>query len=168
MKAGDALFFCFIKLVLTYLMIRFFVLDAYNLFTNHLGHYCNNYQSEGSDKICVNELFSVLATANKRMAVDQDYFFLYDILALVFTIFSIGFFIYGRIKLKELYQWEENEDITEDDYTILIEDIPHISFDRKDALVKDINLEYENIIKKLVSKKIREWLNQMYAKKDKT
>ena len=40
MQPGDALFFCFIKLVITYLVIRFLIYDAFNLYTNVLGVYC--------------------------------------------------------------------------------------------------------------------------------
>ena len=53
--------------------------------------------------------------------------------------------------------------MTEDDYSILIEDIPIIPFLRNDARVKDVNKEYQTFIKKIVEKKIRAWLNGFYA-----
>jgi hypothetical protein len=65
-----------------------------------------------------------------------------DIMSLGTTILSIAFFIYGRVKLNELYWQLETSDITEDDYTILIEDIPAIPFIRNDTLVKDVNQQY--------------------------
>ena len=162
-QSGDALFFCFIKLVITYLIIRFLLLDVYNLFTNSLGHYCRDFENSVGEKICVNGFFSVLSTANKNTIADQDYFFLYDILAFAFTVFSIFFFLYGRIKLLELHELLENWEITEDDYTILIEEIPHIPFEKNDTLVKDLNLEYKDYLSKIVSRKVRAWLNQMYS-----
>ena len=111
----------------------------------------------------MNGFFSVLSTANKDTLADQDYFFLYDILAFAFTVFSIFFFLYGRIKFLELHELLENWEITEDDYTILIEDIPHIPFEKNDTLVKDLNLEYKDYLSKIVSRKVRAWLNQMYS-----
>jgi len=69
---------------------------------------------------------------------------------LVLTIISILFFIYGRIKLYILYNNLETWDVTEDDYSVLIEDIPIIPFLRNDERVKDINKDYHDFIKKIV------------------
>ena len=41
-QSGISLFFCFVKLALTYLMIRLVVMDLYNIITNSFGHYCSS------------------------------------------------------------------------------------------------------------------------------
>lgn len=84
-------------------------------------------------------------------------------MSLIMTIVSILFCFYGRIKLYELYWFLEKGDTTEDDYTILIENIPPIPFLGNDSLVKDVNQEYRYFIKKLVSNKIKIWLNSFFS-----
>ncbi len=96
------------------------MLDAYNIFTNFLSHFCLREAEKNNNLVCHRYITSILSTANKDTAADQQYFVIYDILSLSFVIFSIGFFLYGRVKLFLLYENIENRDITEDDYSILI------------------------------------------------
>ena len=86
-----------------------------------------------------------------------------DMMSLLMTVVSILFCFYGRIKLYELYWYTEKRGISEDDYTILIENIPPIPFLGNDSLVKDVNQEYRSFIKKLVSNKIKIWLNSFFS-----
>ena len=120
MQPGDALFFCFIKLVITYLVIRFIIYDAYNLMTNTMGIYCELPAQVASTVNCLAPWVDFTATPNKNTPQGQSFFFVLDILNIIYTLVSIVFFIYGRVKLKQLYELLEGWDLTEDDYTLLI------------------------------------------------
>ena len=103
-QAGDALFFCFVKLLITYLCIRFVLYDGYNLYTNMLGTYCEQPVQLKSATVCVAPWVDYTATPNKNTGFNQPLFFTLDILNLIFTFASIVFFFYGRVKLKQLYE----------------------------------------------------------------
>lgn len=111
-QPGDALFFCFVKLVLTLLIMRFFILDAYNLYTNSIGNYCIQPAQLQSQTVCTTPWVDRYATPNKSTPQGQPYFATLDYLNLVLTIVSIAFFIYGRIKLYILYNHLETWDVT--------------------------------------------------------
>jgi len=129
-----------------------------------MGTYCDTYRNKmGQKDLCINWLVSVFSTYNNATAEGQPYLEFLDIISLVVTFISILFCLYGRVKLYELYWFLEKGDITEDDYTILIEDIPPIPYIGNDTLIKDVNQEYRDFIKKLVTDKIRIWLNSFYS-----
>lgn len=52
-----------------------------------------------------------------------------NILALVFTVFSVIFFIVFRKKMAKVRDWLDFTTISQDDYTVLVEDIPKFIFD---------------------------------------
>lgn len=162
-QAGDALFFCFVKLLITQLVMRFVIMDAYNLYTNYLGTYCSEPAQVNSKHVCKTLWVDLSATPNKNTFHDQHYFITLDYLNFVLTIVSIIFCLYGRAKLYVLYNQLETWDVTQDDYSVLIEDIPIIPFIRRDARVKDVNKQYQTFIKKIIESKIRTWLNSFYA-----
>ena len=119
--------------------MRFFILDAYNLYTNQMGNYCSLPAQAKSLTVCTTPLIDNYATPNKSTPQGQPYFIILDFLNLVLTFVTIVFFVYGRIKLFSLYNSLETWDVTEDDYSVLIEDVPIIPFVRNDARVRDVN-----------------------------
>jgi hypothetical protein len=161
-QCGDALFFCFVKFLIMLMMLRFFILDAYNLYSNSQGHYCLQSAQVQSTTVCVTPWIDNLSTPNKNTPEDSHFFLTGDILNLLFTFVCLFFFIYGRIKLFQLYSMLESWDITEDDYTILVEDIPRIPYEGSDARIKDVNKEYQAFIRRQIERKIRVWLNSFY------
>ena len=163
LQSGDALFFCFIKLVISFLLLRFLILDVYKLWANYHGSVCALGRLDWMDKICTNWLVSVLSTYNNMVADSEILFERIDLLSLIVTVVTIIFFIYGRIKLRQLYWLLQRSDVTEDDFSILIEDIPPIPFMGNDTLIKDVNQEYKQFIKKIVKSKIRNWINRFYS-----
>ena len=157
------MFFCFIKLLITYLIIRMIFYDGYNLYTNMLGTYCELPIHLHSTTICVAPWVDFTATPNKNTPVNQQLFFTLDILNLLFTLISIVFFFYGRVKLKQLYELLEGWDVTEDDYTLLIEDIPLIPYDANDDRVADVTSDYKDFLTYHIENRVRSWLNSFYS-----
>ena len=137
-QAGDALFFCFVKLVISFLVLRFLLFDLFNMYANVQGGYCTEEPQVSSLSICNSPFIDIFSTPNRSTPKGQHFFIGSDILGLLFTMISIFFFIYGRVKLFQLYLMLESWDVTEDDYSILVEDIPLIPFEGSDARVKDV------------------------------
>lgn len=79
-QSGDALFFCFVKLIITYLCIRFFIYDGYNLATNLVGVYCELPKQVNSAIVCVAPWVDYTATPNKNTPLNQNLFLPLDIL----------------------------------------------------------------------------------------
>ena len=73
-----------------------------------------------------------------------------SILNLIFIVVAIIFFIwYSRYSYKIYYFLEQN-DVTQDDYSVLIEGIPLIIFDEETSTVENANFNYRKLIKKTV------------------
>lgn len=103
------------------MVIRFLILDVYNLSINYTGTYCQTYRNQlGQKDLCINWWVSVLSTYNIATTEGRAYLVTLDLISLIVTITSIIFCLYGRVKFHELYWFLEKGDVTEDDYTILI------------------------------------------------
>ena len=128
-----------------------------------LGVYCELPVHLHSTTICVAPWVDYTSTPNKNTPLNQQLFFTLDILNLLFTLVSIVFFFYGRVKLKQLYELLEGWDVTEDDYTLLIEDIPLIPYDANDDLVSYVTSDYKDFLKYHIEGRVRSWLNSFYS-----
>ena len=118
------MFFSFIKMAIIYLLIVFLVVDAYQLIVNILGNYCDK-----NVNLCEGNFFGKFSTYNlyedKTM---KGYVYTMDILCLLIVLGSIPFFIAYRKIQYQIYDKIDAENQTQDDYTILVEDIPILDF----------------------------------------
>jgi hypothetical protein len=86
------MYFCFIKMVIVFLLLRFLVFDIYNIIVSNYGSYCSNYQLTHTTQQCV----TVMSGYNLKAAADQSQLNVMDILNLVFTVLAIVLFILFR------------------------------------------------------------------------
>lgn len=77
-----------------------------------------------------------------KSAQDQDELEIVDILSLAFTVLSIIFFLVFRKKQYELRDWLDYNEISQDDFTVLIEDVPKFIYE-EDTTKEDIDYYYE-------------------------
>lgn len=113
MNSGASMFFFFVKMAIFYLIIHSGVVQTYNIITNF-----NSTQNPDADS------WTIFSLVNKSSETTQIQ--IVEVLGLVLVVFSIFFFIFIH-KIK--YQIWKKIDIsrqTEDDYAILVENIPVI------------------------------------------
>lgn len=113
-------------MIIVYLIFRLLVSDGFNLATNILqGKYCN-MQSQID---CTRDPWNYLSTVNLKG--EEKYLFIQDILDLVVVVFSIVFFFCYRKMQYHMAKVLDATRQTEDDFTILISNIPLIDFPTK-------------------------------------
>lgn len=161
MVATDAsLYFIFIKMVVFYVILKFVIIDAYTLYASMHGTYCANYLTS-TGKICA----YTMSGYNLKAAADQHFINIIDILALVFVLMSIVFFLIFRKKLNQIRDWLDFNIVSQDDFAILVEDIPTFIYDdttTKDEIQFDMKVELEYVFEQ----KIHEWLTKVVNYKD--
>ena len=113
-------------MIIFYLIFRFIFADGFNLVTNLVvGTYC----SAQTAKQCNHKIYNQMSKANLR---DNEYFLLIqDILNLVVVVISILFFFCYRKKQYHIARVLDENEQTEDDYAILVTNIPLIDFPTK-------------------------------------
>ena len=131
-----------------YLILRFLIVDIYTIIVTTKGNFCALYDSTHLTQRCT--LF--ISGYNLKNSADSGYLNIIDILNLVLTIVSMVYFsIYRRITYK-LQNWLDYNDISQEDYSVLVENIPVLSHDLSGA---DCKIEME--LKQKIEYKIREW-----------
>ena len=136
MKTDVSLYFTFIKTSILYLLLRVLVVDIYTAYVSQGGHYCETKLS--SNEPCA----YTFSGFNLKSAADQDKLNIIDLLNLAFTILSIAVFLIFRKQVFKVRDWLDFNEITQDDYTVLIENIPKFIFD-DDTHKHDIGYYYE-------------------------
>ena len=125
MVATDAsLYFIFIKMVIFFLILKFLIVDAYTLYSSLHGNYCANYHTS-TGKICA----YTMSGYNLKAAADQHLINVIDILALVFVLVSCVFFLVSRKRLNKIRDWLDFNIVSQDDFAVLVEDIPTFIYD---------------------------------------
>lgn len=113
-------------MIILYFICRFLVCDGFNLLTNIiLGKYCNDDNQTECEPI----LWNMISIYNKKD--NQKFIFIQDILSLVFVLLSVVFFFLYRKSQYSKAQLLNNKNQVEEDYTILVENIPLIDFPSK-------------------------------------
>jgi hypothetical protein len=100
-----------------YLLIRFLITDIYNLISSTLGSYCNDSSNDCST-------LAKLSAFNKKTQEDEGMVNVVDILNMICAIVSIVFFILYRKFQFKIYNIAETSSFSQDDYTLLVENIP--------------------------------------------
>lgn len=112
-------------MLMSYLLIRFLIIDAFALVTNIVGQYCSNVDQNKCDFT----LWNQLSTMNKND--NSTFVLIHDILSLVLIVVSILFFFLYRRKQYTKAKALNDRNQVEEDYTILVENIPLIDFPSK-------------------------------------
>ena len=121
MPAGVAMYFKFVKIVIYHLVLRFFMLDLYTIYSSIYGNYCADVFRTGSTDICT---FTV-SLINLKTVQDQEFLPMLDYLSGVFVLASMVYFYLFRKSIQRYYSWMDNcLDVTQDNYSIFLENIP--------------------------------------------
>lgn len=124
--ATDAsLYFIFVKMVILYLVLKLLVLDAFTLYSSMHGNYCTQLHLANPKHLCAYSLSGY----NLNSAANQAAINTIDVLALAFTLLSIIFFLIFRKQLGKIRDWLDFSVVTQDDFAVLVEDIPKFIFD---------------------------------------
>lgn len=115
------MFFTFIKMAICYLILRFILMDAFNLISSATaGSYCKVY---GCDSLITGEISSY------NMIGEQGLVFALDILNLITILFSIAFFnLYRKVqyRIEMLINAAQH---TQEDYSLFLNGIPILLID---------------------------------------
>jgi len=87
-----------------------------------------------------------------------------DVLNLITIVGSIIFFVRYRQIQYEIYDNIDKSHQTQDDFTVLIENIPIMDFKEGSTLLMDkkkIEFDYEQELKSIVEEKIHKWIDWM-------
>jgi hypothetical protein len=118
--------------------MKFVVVDAYTLFASMHGNYCANLHTS-TGKVCA----YTLSGYNLKAAADQHLINIVDILSLVFVILSMIFFSLFRRQLNKIRDWLDFNVVSQDDFSVLVEDIPMFIYDdgtKKDDIAFDMKV----------------------------
>jgi len=74
---------------------------------------------------------------------------------------GILYFVYFQIYCYKLYYFLEHKDISQDDFTVLVENIPSIIYDEDRKSVDDISYNYKKLLKDRLEEKIKDWIDQL-------
>ena len=118
------MYFTFIKMVIAYLTIRFLIFDIYNILASMNGEYCSNLMASGSQDLCDR----TISGYNLKSAANTSELNVLEWLSLAFTIISIVFFYVFRRILNEQKNRSRSIHFSQDEFSILIEDIPPFIF----------------------------------------
>ena len=116
LETTTVLYFSFIKMVIIYLLLRLLIVDAFNIILSSKGSFCAAQALAKNSQLCA----YTISGYNLKSAIDQPYLNTLDILNLAFTIVSILMFIWLRKNLFAVAQWLDFNEITEDDFTVLV------------------------------------------------
>ena len=128
-----SLYFIFVKMVIFFLILKMLLIDAYTLYASMNGGYCSQLLST-QHKTCS----YTMSGYNLKSAADQSEINIIDILALAFTLISIVFFIVFRKQLNKMRDWLDFNIVSQDDFTVFVEDIPKFIYD-PDTTTSDVS-----------------------------
>lgn len=148
LNSDVTLFFFFIKMSIFYLLLRFLVTDSYNIYSSMHGHYCTNFPT-----MCANLFNSYLSGYNKHTDEDAPYLELMNTINIFMTVLSLLFCLYNRKVQYNLFEMLDQTDITQDDFSIWIENIPQII-----TAESPLCCDYEQYLNRMVDSKLKKWI----------
>ena len=113
------MYFAFIKAVIIYLIIRMLIFDSANIYFSISGHYCHSVSKESD-----NCSYTTISGYNLNHLEDTQALNILDYCSLGLTIISIIYFIWYRKKQARMINWLDRNDKSQQDFSLLIEDIP--------------------------------------------
>ncbi len=119
-----------------YLIMRFLICDAYNMWTSYHGHFCKE-----NPKQCTGDYNSYLSGYNKHTHQDAGLVNIVDYLNIAVTIGSIIFFYFCRKHQYRVNCILDHRDISQDDFSILVEQVPLFIYD-DETTNQNVKFEY--------------------------
>lgn len=124
--------------------MRLLIVDFYNLLTSFNGKYCALLASKHSKlgRVCTTFFIDVLSGYNKHAKEDREAMNILAILSLVFVGVAILYLVWYQLDSYKLYYFLENNDLSQDDFTILIENIPSVIHDSEHRTMEQNSFHY--------------------------
>ena len=114
------MYFTFIKMVIVYLLVRFFIVDIFELIASIQGNFCSSMFEAQKKNLCS----TTLSGWNLKSTANTSSLNVLTILALIFTIVSIPLFHYFRSILRKQKNIAESLEFSQDKFSILLENLP--------------------------------------------
>ena len=132
MLATDvSLYFILVRVIIFYLILKFLVFDAYTFYASMSGKYCS------INGPCL----TTYSGYNLKSAANQSDLDIISYLAFAFVIFSIVFFLIARKQVNKLRDWLDFNEVSQDDFTVLMEDIPKFLYDEATDTISKEEIE---------------------------
>ena len=125
-----SLYFTLIKVIIFYLVLKFLVVDAYIIYASLNGSYCPNLATLHKTNSVIKVCSMTYSGYNLNSASNQSSLIIIDILTCAFALISVIFFIFARKHVNRLRDWLDFNEISQDDYTVLMEGIPSFLYDK--------------------------------------
>ena len=109
LQTGVSMYFTFAKMVIIFLVIRFLVVDIYNVAASAGGHFCSQYALSHTKELCA----LTLSGYNLKSVQDQGKLNVLDILNLLLTVLSIVYFAIYRKLVYKLQNWLDYNDVNQ-------------------------------------------------------
>lgn len=122
LPASICLYFTFVKMLITYMIVRFLMLDLYNIVTSFKGRFCTFMSADSFylGQYCTSFTLGPLANLSKHAKTTLQTSTVLAYLSLTFVVLSIAYFIWYEHYAYNLYYYLENNQVTQDDFTVLI------------------------------------------------
>ena len=141
-SSSVAFFFTFIKYLIIMFVIRFAIVDSYNLFSNLInGKYCTEN--------CTGNFWSYASLIYKSNR--EDLIVVTEILSFVSIVFMIIYFLVYRRFQYTMYDSIDKTNQTQDDYSIFVEYIPILNFPEK-SITSECHFKYDEDLEMLFSR----------------
>lgn len=127
--------------------------DCYNLYITMYGNYCSDVQKTGTTDLCTITASGYNLKGNHHFKEAH----VLDNLNFIFTIISIVYFIFFKRFMEDQKNYSRAENVNEDDFSILIENIPAIVYNKYDE-VSDASCDHELELQRSLEREIRFWL----------
>ena len=139
-------------MVIVFMVVRFVIVDFYNLVTSFNGKYCALLAAKDYNlgKACTTFLIDILSGYNKHAKEDREAMNTLAVLSLLFVVVAIAYLIWYQLDSYKLYYFLENNDVSQDDFTVLIENIPSLIYDSQHRTMEQNSFNYREFIKEAV------------------
>ncbi len=129
MPSGVLVYLTFIKGVLLFLAFRFFIFDIWTAIISNNGSFCSELFRTKEKDLCLYTIsgYNLKSTANKIGLHALDYF------NAALTAFSLVYFVCFKKYLETKRSVIEMEDIEEDHYAIMVDNIPKSFLGKKEG-----------------------------------
>jgi hypothetical protein len=96
LPANICLYFTFVKMVIGFILMRFVIVDLYNLVTSLNGRYCSllGGKSSSLNEVCTSFIISVLSGYNKHSSHNREAMVRLSLLGFIFVVVSIVYLIW--------------------------------------------------------------------------
>jgi hypothetical protein len=137
-------------MAIIYLIMRFLIFDIFSIVTSKNGSFCSNVKLANRTDTCSVARFGIMSGYNFNSAADQPSLDIISILGLAITVVSIIYFIWYKSKQYKMMSWLDRNNKSQDDFSILIENVPMFIYKDGITTTKNVNYDYESMIKERI------------------